>query len=97
MTDKERKSTQNKTTVSKASSYSDIGEFWDHNDATEFGEQKRIDIEVGIKSQQRYYPVDDILSLKIKKMAKKQGISEETLLNLWIKEKIEQSESEPAV
>ena len=79
-----------KTSVSNASSYQDIGEFWDAHDATEFGEQIDAEFEVDIKSQQRYFFLDSQLSLKIKQIAIKRGISGSALLNLWIQEKINQ-------
>ena len=78
------------TTVSNATTYQDIGAFWDEHDATEFGEQTEAEFEVNIKSQRRYFPLDSHLSLKISEVAKQHGISEETLLNLWVQEKINQ-------
>lgn len=78
----------NKTTVSNANTYEEIGSFWDEHDATEFGEQIDAQFEVNIQSQRRYFALDSHLSLKIKQIAKQRGISEETLLNLWIQEKM---------
>jgi hypothetical protein len=78
----------NKTTISNANTYEEIGLFWDEHDATEFGEQIDAQFEVNIQSQRRYFALDSHLSLKIKQIAKQRGISEETLLNLWIQEKI---------
>ncbi len=80
----------NKTSISKARTYQEIGAFWDEHDATEFGEQTEVEFEVNIKSQRKYYPLDSHLSLKIKQIAEERGISEETLLNLWVQEKINQ-------
>jgi hypothetical protein len=85
-----------KTSLSNAHTYQEIGEFWDAHDATEFGEQTEVEFEVNIQAQRRYYPIDVQLSLKIKQMAEERGISEETLINLWVQEKIHQIESEPA-
>jgi hypothetical protein len=82
-----------KTTVSNANTYQDTGAFWDEHDATEFGEQTDAVFEVNIKSQRRYYPLDSDLSSKIKRIAEQRGISEETLVNLWIYEKINQLQS----
>jgi hypothetical protein len=80
-----------KTPISKAHTYQEIGAFWDEHDATEFGEQTEVEFEVNIKSQRRYYPLDGHLSLKIRQIAEERGISEETLLNLWVQEKIDQA------
>lgn len=79
-----------KTSVSNAHTYQEIGAFWDEHDATEFGEQTEVELEVNITSQRRYYPLDSHLSLRIRQIAKERGISEETLLNLWVQEKISQ-------
>jgi hypothetical protein len=81
----------NKTSVSKARSYKDIGAFWDEHDATEFGEQSDAEFEVDIQSQVRYYPIDNNFTNSIRKIAKKRGISEATLINLWVQEKLSQN------
>lgn len=83
-----------KTPTSKARTYEEIGAFWDEHDATEFGDQTEVKFEVNIKSQRRYYPLDSYLSLKIRQIAEERGISEETLLNLWVQEKIGQAVSQ---
>ncbi len=80
-----------KTPLSKARTYQEIGAFWDEHDATEFGEQTEVKFDVNIKSQRKYYPLDGHLSLKIRQIAEERGISEETLLNLWVQEKINQA------
>lgn len=80
-----------KSQISNAHTYQEIGAFWDEHDATEFGEQTEVQFNVKIKSQRRYYPLDGQLSLKIKRIAEERGISEETLLNLWVQEKINQA------
>ena len=84
---------QNKTSISKAQSYKEIGGFWDEHDATEFGDKIDVEFEVNIRSQIRYYPIDSNLTNRIKQLAEKRGISETTLINLWIHEKINQSSS----
>jgi hypothetical protein len=83
-----------KTPISKAGTYQEIGAFWDEHDATEFGEQTEVKFDVNIKSQRKYYPLDGHLSLKIKQIAEERGISEETLLNLWVQEKINQASTQ---
>ena len=82
-----------KTPVSMARTYRDIGAFWDEHDSTESGEQTEVEFNVHIGAQRRYYPVDGQLCQKIREAAKQRGISEETLLNLWVQEKILQTEA----
>lgn len=81
-----------KSSISKAKSYKEIGAFWDEHDATEFGEQIDAEFEVDFHSQLRYCPIDNHLIKNIRQLAKERGISEVTLINLWIQEKIIQSD-----
>ncbi|MCP4702613.1 MAG: hypothetical protein GY862_38000 [Gammaproteobacteria bacterium] len=83
----------NKTSISKAATYQETGEFWDEHDATEFGEQTNVEFTVDIQSQHRYYLIDSLLSLRIRELAQERGISRESLLNSWVKEKVNQIEN----
>ena len=81
-----------KTSVSNVESYQGIGDYWDEHDSTEFGEEKEVGFDLQIHSQRRYFPLDSKLFLKIRKIAENHGVSEETLLNLWIQEKVNQNQ-----
>ncbi len=79
---------KNKSSISKAETYKEIGEFWDKNDLTDFWEQiEPVEFEIEIESQTTYFPVETNLSTKLVAVAKRHGVSPETLLNLWIQEK----------
>ncbi len=79
---------RNKSSISRAHSYKEIGEFWDSHDLSEYWNQTRpAKFEVDIQSEITYYPLDISLSTKIRSIAKRRGISPETLLNLWVQEK----------
>ena len=80
-----------KTSISKAQTYEEIGAFWDEHDSTEFGEDIEVEFEVEIKNQVRYFPIDSSFIKPIQQLAEKHGISEVTLINLWIQEKIDQT------
>ncbi len=80
---------KNKTLISKASSYQEIGEFWSEHDLTDFWDQtKPVEFEVNIQSEKIYYPLERDLANEVSKIANKRGVAVETLLNLWIKEKV---------
>ena len=86
---------KNKTEISGADTYQAIGEFWDNHDLTEVWDQTEpADFEVKIETVRRYYPINSDLSNKIAIIAQKKGVSTETLLNLWIQEKINQTKIE---
>jgi hypothetical protein len=81
--------TKSKSSISKASSYQEIGEFWDTHDLSDYWDQtKPIEFKVDIQSEAIYYPVESKLSAKISSIAKQRGVSPETLLNLWLQEKL---------
>lgn len=83
---------ENKTSISQATSYQEIGEYWDTHDLTEVWEQTGpAEFEVDIQSEQVYYRLDRELFSQIVTLAHTRGISAETLLNLWIQEKLQQA------
>ena len=82
---------KNKTSISQESSYQEIGEFWSEHDLADFWEQtKSVEFDVEIEKQKRYYAIDRKLSERIEEFVKKRGITSETLVNLWIYEKIKE-------
>ena len=82
---------RNKSSLSKASSYHEIAEFWDAHDLGEYRDKtKPVEFEVDVRSEATYYPVENALSKKIRTAARKRGVTPETLLNLWVKEKLQE-------
>ena len=68
-----------------------IGEFWDTHDLTDYWDKTHpAEFEIDIQSEKTYYPLDGNLTERIRSAAKKRGVSSETLLNLWVKEKLQQ-------
>ncbi len=80
---------EGRSSVSNASSYREMGEYWDTHDAGEIWEQTEpSEFEVELRQERIYYPVGRSLSERIAEIAREQGISAETLLNLWVQEKV---------
>ena len=78
-----------RTSVSQATTYREIGEFWDTHDAADYWEQSEsVEFEVDIESEVRYYALEPTLATQVAEFARHKGISAETLLNLWVQEKI---------
>ena len=83
-----------KSSISKARSYGEIGEFWDEHDLSGFwGKTKKVKFGVKIESEVTYYPVEKGLAEKIQQEARKHGISSDTLVNLWLEQKIKDEAS----
>ena len=80
---------RSRSSVSKARSYREIGEFWDTHDLTDYGNQIRpVDFEIDIQSEVTYYPLESSLSSTLTSIARRRGVSPATLLNLWVQEKV---------
>ncbi len=79
------------SSISKANTYEKMGEFWDSHDFTEFDEESSPDVNFEISCKISVEP--DLLS-SIEKQARIRKIDTETLVNLWLHEKLNQVKSE---
>ncbi len=80
---------KNKSSISKQDSYQKIGEYWDEQDVGEIWDKTEDgEFDVDLQSDVYYYAVETLLSSKLYKIAEEKGISAETLLNLWLQEKV---------
>lgn len=80
---------ENKTPISGASSYVAIGEYWDDHDLSDLWEQTSpAEFEVDLRSSSIYFPLERSLAEQLRLAADAQGISPETLLNLWVQERM---------
>ena len=78
-----------RSSVSCGESYQEIGEFWSDHDLAEFWDQTEpAEFDVDIGSEKRYYAIDRQLSTEVLKVAQERGVSTETLVNLWVREKL---------
>lgn len=85
---------ENKSSLSGARSYEEMGEYWDNHDVGEVWDQTRpVEFEVNIKSERHYFPIEKELSQRLTRAAEEQGVSAETLINLWVQEKLAHSGS----
>ncbi|VEN73149.1 conserved hypothetical protein [Candidatus Desulfarcum epimagneticum] len=75
------------SSISKASTYEKMGEFWDSHDFTEFDDERTVDVRFEISCKISVEP--DLLS-SIEKHARLRKIDTETLVNLWLHEKLSQ-------
>lgn len=83
-----------KSSISKARSYAQIGEYWDRHDLSDaWGKTRKRKIEVVAEPEATYYPVEKDLSAKIQSVAKQQGVASDTLVNLWLEQKIKEQRS----
>lgn len=86
--------TRNRSSLSKAQSYQEIGEFWDTHDLSEHWEKtEHTEFTVDIQSEITYFAVENSLSEKLRTIAKQHGVSADTLLNLWLQERLQEQKT----
>jgi hypothetical protein len=80
---------RNNSSISKASSYSEMGSYWDAHGLDEcWDETSDASFEFVAEPQITYFAIEKSLSEKIRQLAAKQGISADTLVNIWVQEKM---------
>ena len=87
---------ENKSSISNASSYAEIGEYWDTHDLADHWEQtQEVNFQVDVASSVMYFAVDKTLAEKLRAAAKNHGVSPETLLNVWVQEHVAAEQPTP--
>lgn len=82
---------KNKSSVSGASSYLEIGEYWDQHDASVALDQSEpVEFTLDLDGERHYYSLEKDLSTRLESAARSRGVTPETLLNLWVQEKVTQ-------
>jgi hypothetical protein len=72
------------TSISKAHSDEEIGDFWDKHDFTDFDtDASDIDLEMACA-----VPIEADLLGAIEQQAMRKGVSVEVLVNLWLQQKL---------
>jgi predicted HicB family RNase H-like nuclease len=67
----------------------EAAEFWDSHDLTDYWDQTReVGVEVDIQRRMFLTALEPELAKKLVACARKQGVSTETLINVWLTEKV---------
>jgi len=82
---------RSKSPISKGKFYKEIGEFWDSHDLSDYWDQTRkAEFGVSIETEITYYSLDKKLAQRVQSVAQKRGVSPDTLINLWVQEKLQE-------
>ena len=73
------------SSISQANTDEKIGEFWDTHDFTEFDHPNASDVKFEITCA---VPIEAELFAALEKQAHKRGVQVETLVNLWLQQKL---------
>jgi len=73
-------------------SIEEAAEFWDSNDLADYWDStSKADLEVDIQRRLFLTALEPELAKKLTDCARKQGVSTETLINVWLSEKLTES------
>ena len=82
---------KSKSSISKARSYAEIGEFWDKHDLSDYwSKTRKVKFDVVLEPEATYYPVAKDLSEKIQSQARKETVSSYALVNSWLDQKLKE-------
>jgi hypothetical protein len=91
-----KRSSNRKSSVSRARTYAAMGDFWDTHNLSDFWDKTRsARATVRLESEESFYGIERGLSQTINRAAKERGVSPHTLINLWLQEKIQKLKSAP--
>ena len=81
---------QNLTSISKAQTLEETGAFWDEHSLADYWDQTHeVEFEVRAKRRRRVTLEPDIYQ-RIEEQARARGIAPETLVNIWLVERLQQ-------
>ena len=68
----------------------EAGEFWDTHDLSEYWDKtKETDLTFNIRKRHYYVAVLPSIAKKLQRISKEQGVSVETVVNLWLQDKLQ--------
>jgi hypothetical protein len=80
---------ENKSSLSGSRSYEELSHYWDtHSLADHWDQTHPVEFELDVKSSALYFPVDKGLVEQLRAAASSHGVSTETLVNLWLQERV---------
>jgi CopG antitoxin of type II toxin-antitoxin system len=80
---------ENLTSISEARMMEEIGNFWDEHSLADFWDQTHeVEFEVRAKRRRRVTLEPDVYQ-RIEEQARARGIAPETLVNVWLVERLE--------
>ena len=85
---------ENKSSISKQTTYAGIAEYWDTHELDEsFFEGEDLEVEVDLSSRKYYFAIDEELIEEVSEIAAKDGVDRTKLLNRWIREKVKERQA----
>jgi len=79
----------NLSSISKSKSIAEMAAFWDTHDATDFEEDTyEVEMTFDLNFRRHYVAIDPDLLIGLRRVATARGLSTESLINLWLQERL---------
>ena len=83
---------EGKSSISRAKSYLEMGEFWDAHDSSDYWDEvPAAEFDADAESHDIYYPLDIALAMRMREIAKRMGVPPRDLLEQWVREKLSET------
>jgi hypothetical protein len=81
------------TSISKASTLEEIADFWDTHSLADYWDQTH-EVEIEVRAQRRHrITLDPTVYSQVEEQARTRGIQPETLVNLWLSERLREDKA----
>lgn len=88
----DRKSVPKDVLPESFSTLEELSDFWDTHSSADYEDvMEPVEVEIDLSSSKVYCPVAKDLLRQVRRQAREQGVSTETLINLWLQEKLRAS------
>jgi len=68
----------------------DAGEFWDTHDLADYWDKtKKVDLTFNLRERHYYVSVLPRIAKELQRISEEQGVSTQTVINLWLQEKLQ--------
>lgn len=81
--------------ISKARTLKEQAEFWDTHDSAKYPAEW-VEFEVDIHARQHYVAIEPEMLTEIRHAAHARGLSAESLINLWLQERLKATTPKPS-
>ena len=84
-----------RSTLSQAQSYRELTQFWESHDLSDYWAQTQPEeFEVAYQIEVTYFALKKSLATKLSEIAQLREVAEETLLNTWVRDRLQEEMDE---
>jgi hypothetical protein len=85
------------SSISKARTLEEMAEFWDTHSLADFDDQTHeVEMTFDPSARRSVVGIETELMAEIRRIAKERQVSTQTLVNVWLRQRVDQMTSQPA-